>query len=347
MAKLLIRADADSHIGAGHVMRMLALARAWEALGGECLFVTGSCPEGLIDRITAEEIAHQSLAVTAVGSPEDLTATLQIARAFAPEWIALDGYQFREDYCEGLFRSAHKLMVMDDYGYCDTWFADFVVNQNYGAVRWGQRGNPADPRVDWLLGTQYVLLRQEFQASLQEAVPKTRPFRKLLVTLGGADDRNATGKVALALEDVDHPPVHVRVLVSPTFPHRAALDELAHASKHKIEVMTLVRDMPSMYLWADAVLSAGGSTCWEWLAHGLPGAILTVAENQVLIARDLADSLLAVHLGSLASFDRHRWSKTLGNWLREGAPEAGFDQRRSTVDGLGAERLARRLMSDT
>lgn len=345
MAKLLIRADADSHIGAGHVMRMIALARAWNTLGGECLFVTASCPDGLVARISAEGIAHRGLGVEAVGAEEDQTATVRIVEAFAPDWIALDGYQFREDYCEELFGKGPKLMVMDDYGYCDLWFADVIVNQNYGAARWGERGQPADPRTEWLLGTQYVLLRQEFRASSAAAKPKARPWRRVLVTLGGADDRNATGKAMEALEEADHPPLHVRVLVSPTFPHRASLDGLAANSKHEVEVMTLVQDMPSMLLWADAIVSAGGSTCWEWLAHGLSGAVLTVAENQVQIARDLSDSQLAVHLGSLKSFERERWGLALGSWLRGEAPEADFDRRRSVVDGLGAERLVRRLMA--
>ena len=40
MESLVIRVDADSKIGMGHLMRCLALAQAWKDAGGKVMFVT-------------------------------------------------------------------------------------------------------------------------------------------------------------------------------------------------------------------------------------------------------------------------------------------------------------------
>jgi hypothetical protein len=40
VSALLIRADADPKSGTGHVMRMLALAQAWNRRGGEVIFAS-------------------------------------------------------------------------------------------------------------------------------------------------------------------------------------------------------------------------------------------------------------------------------------------------------------------
>ena len=45
--RLVIRADADSIMGSGHVMRMIALAQAWAKDGGKVLFIS---------RITADSL---------------------------------------------------------------------------------------------------------------------------------------------------------------------------------------------------------------------------------------------------------------------------------------------------
>ena len=49
---LIVRADADSRIGTGHLMRCLALAQFWKTQCGEVTFITCCEGSGLRERLS-------------------------------------------------------------------------------------------------------------------------------------------------------------------------------------------------------------------------------------------------------------------------------------------------------
>src|SRR5215213_7901125 len=88
---LLLRADADPEIGAGHVMRALALAQAWRASGGAATLLSRPLPAPLAARLLAEEVSLASLGAPA-GGEADGAATAALAATLGASWIVADGY---------------------------------------------------------------------------------------------------------------------------------------------------------------------------------------------------------------------------------------------------------------
>jgi UDP-2,4-diacetamido-2,4,6-trideoxy-beta-L-altropyranose hydrolase len=337
--QILIRADAGGELGTGHVMRMIALAQAYVRRGGYVMIASVQCPEPIIDRVLALGIGHHMLNSCELGDAQDSAATLQLCKDYEGEWLVLDGYHFDEDYQQKVAGHDIKVLCVDDYGHCNTWNCDAVLNQNLGAEHWVPRNSK---RVDtkWLLGSSFALIREEFFGSIRQAKEKKVPADRILVTMGGADPDNVTLKVLCAMEETSLDGLKIRVLVGGANPHQEKLTQFADSSRYQIEVLCNVNEMSPMYEWADAVISAGGSTCWEWLAYGLPGAVVTIAENQEPIVKELNDKQLALSLGWFNEGGSCEWALKLNEWLNNLHEFADYSSRRHVVDCKGAARVA-------
>ncbi|MEX1027537.1 MAG: UDP-2,4-diacetamido-2,4,6-trideoxy-beta-L-altropyranose hydrolase [Candidatus Paceibacterota bacterium] len=347
---LLIRVDASKEMGTGHAMRMLALAQAWQGRGGSVQFATIEMPPQLVSRLRAGQVEVISLCEVAGGSirrgsRRDATHTAALAKQIGAAWVVADGYVFDSTFQTTIQQAELSCAMVTDFDYCDPWNCELILNQNPHAIH-----EPYSNSVDSckrLLGTRFALLRQEFLEV--QAAPEDRDAvdpRRVLITLGGSDPDNATGRLLALLDQSEHAELAIRVLVGAANPHRLDLEHAAATSRHRVDVMTNVQEMSGQYRWADGIISAGGSTCWEWLYFGLPGAILVIADNQFPIYRELTSAGTATGLGTLEALRRNGSAagQGLGQLLRtmHCCPRRPT-QYRHLVDGYGASRVAAEL----
>jgi len=334
-------------------MRMIALGQAWQAQGGDVHFLCAEITSALEERLASE--GFQLSRISAVlGSKEDLEQTTHlITDALQADIqnarVVLDGYHFGSDYQLGIKAEGFKLLVVDDYGHADFYHADWVLNQNLSAREelYASRA----PHTRLLLGTKFALLRREFlnYRGWQRQIPDVA--RKVLVTLGGADPDNVTGKVIEALAPLD---IEVKVVVGGSNPHLPELQkavETMKAQPAEIELVINPADMPGLMAWADLAIAAGGSTAWELAFMGLPSLFVILAENQVGIATELESAGFGVCLGRGIDLGIEAFSGRIST--REQNPNIFFDfmnnkslrqqislDCKNLVDGGGAKRLA-------
>jgi UDP-2,4-diacetamido-2,4,6-trideoxy-beta-L-altropyranose hydrolase len=182
--KVFFRADGNSQIGLGHVMRLLALVDIMKD-DFECHFIIQNPSEAIQQQILtvcsnihsipqtqhyhqeAEQIVHQYL------SPEDI--------------IILDGYNFNSTYQKVFKNNGNSLICIDDVP-AFHFYADTIINHAAGI-------NPleysVEPYTQLCLGLDYALLRRPFLEAAKQ--PRTlKSFDKVFICFGGADANNLT-----------------------------------------------------------------------------------------------------------------------------------------------------------
>jgi UDP-2,4-diacetamido-2,4,6-trideoxy-beta-L-altropyranose hydrolase len=213
------------------------------------------------------------------GSVNDAVATSRIAHLNNIGWIVVDGYQFGGDYQKIIKDYGHFLLVLDDFGHADHYYADIVLNQNiYSDISLYPKH---ESFTLFLLGTKYVLLRKEFLlwTEYKRIIPDVA--RKVLVTLGGSDPNNATGIIIEALKCINLNGLEVVIVVGGLNSHSALLQKMV-TDYPNFSIRTNVENMPELIVWADIAISAGGTTCWELAFLGLPTILYPIAENQLI-----------------------------------------------------------------
>ena len=335
---LIIRADASTEIGTGHLMRCLALAQAWKDAGGQVVFITACQSEALLPQLEEEGFDIRLLA-RSYPDAGDWESTRDILVAYPNAWVVLDGYHFDEVYHQRVKELRHRLLVIDDMAHLKHYYADIVLNQNLDAE---QLQYSCEPYTRLLLGTRYVLLRREFLAWKDSKRQIPEVARRVLVTLGGADPHNHTLKVIQALQKVDVPCLEATVVIGPGNPHADVLQAATRQSLVPIRLVRNARNMPELMSWADVAISTAGATTWELLWLRTPALFLIVAHNQRQIAEGIEKCGAGKNLGWGERLSAELLTEAINLMLGDFELRTRMNENaRRIVDGEGSRRVLR------
>lgn len=333
---LVIRTDANTEIGSGHLMRCLALGQAWKDAGGEVVFVTACSSERLLQRIYGEDFMVQKLEPFC-SAKQDWQVVEDLLAEHRDAWLVLDGYHFDSDYQRRVKEAGYRLMVIDDTAHLPHYYVDIVLNQNIHAK---SLCYSYEPYTQLLLGTQYVLLGREFLKWRGWKRENSEIARKVLVTLGGSDPENVTLKVLQALQHLEIDGVEALVVVGGGNPHYEEVQSAVRASRLPMRLDSNVTNMPDLMAWADVAVSAGGSTCWELAFMGVSSLIIPWASNQLPVAAALDDMGVFFNLGWYGDISADLIAQEVSRLLLTPEIRAEITRRgQNLVDGNGAIRV--------
>lgn len=345
---LAIRADAGPTVGIGHLMRCITLANQWVASGGEAAFILshkGRFKNSFFCKTLKQRGFRTYFHAWVSGSKDDLNRTHALLSSLNPGWVVLDGYAFGTQFQKKLYSSFFTL-VLDDFADLSRYYADVILNQNLFARPSFYAGKTTS---QLLLGSSYLLLRDEFRKSRESRARRVPVhIRHLLLTMGGADPHNTTAWVIDSLSKARIKYVQCTVVVGPAFPHHASLRKKISQCGIDARVVAGNQAMSSLMKQADLAITAAGSTCWELAFMGVPSLCIVLAKNQEMLARALAKKGISENLGW-----HHRLRKDLlATKLRRLMNDSMRRSRmikigRELVDGQGVKRVRDFLLQES
>ncbi|CAG1003628.1 UDP-2,4-diacetamido-2,4, 6-trideoxy-beta-L-altropyranose hydrolase [Methylophilaceae bacterium] len=355
--KIALRVDASSQIGTGHFMRCLTLANALRARGARTRFVSRHLPEHLRSKLVEkghefvlldtvqndtrlDELAHALW--LGVSQQQDAVASMQALSDQHWDWLIVDHYALDARWESELRQSTRKILIIDDIAdrqhNCEA-----LLDQNLYVDMQTRYAGKVPAHCQLLLGPRYALLRDEFRRLRDQIKPRSGPVKRILIFFGGVDADNYTSQAIDALAQMEISEIHVDVVIGAQHPCRERI-ETECVQRHFIcHVQT--KHMAKLMGAADLAIGAGGSACWERCSLGLPALLVSLADNQIDIAKALDLFGACIYVGSSKSISPLMTRDALVRLLNRQEQLEGLSRKAySLVDGLGVGRVCQEMI---
>jgi UDP-2,4-diacetamido-2,4,6-trideoxy-beta-L-altropyranose hydrolase len=312
--QIVFRADASLQIGTGHVVRCLTLADALRTRGARCSFICREHPGNMIDLIrhrgflvhvlrydqnwVAQQITPSHAGWLGADWQTDAEESKVGVGEQAKDWLIVDHYALDSHWEQTMRARCRHIMVIDDLA--DRMHdCDLLLDQNLGRkAKDYDRFLKSETKT--LIGPQYALLRPEFSLLRLQSLARRQnkpQLQRLLITMGGVDKDNVTGKVLAALQNCALPAeLRVTVVMGLHAPWLAQVQAQATQMPWDTEVLVGVDNMAQIMAESDLAIGAAGSTSWERCCLGLATIQIALAQNQMPIAQALSEAGAAVML---------------------------------------------------
>jgi|RhiMethySRZTD1v2_1073278.scaffolds.fasta_scaffold123200_2 UDP-2,4-diacetamido-2,4,6-trideoxy-beta-L-altropyranose hydrolase len=339
----MVRADASSSIGLGHLRRCLSLAAALREAGADVRFVSRNLGVDIAAFAAAAGLEYRAL--MSADWQSDAEETGGAAAEWAAHWVVVDHYELDARWHRLVAqRAGVRLAVIDDLADRDI-AAQVLIDHNPSVDHRAKYRGRIAPSTRVLGGPRYALLDPTYA---RVAPFKVAPqVRSIGIFMGGTDPTDISSVALRACR------IHagfsglIEVATTSANPHLPAL----RRSARQWPQTTITLDQPLLLDFFgrhDLQLGAGGGAVWERCRVGVPSFCLLAADNQYATLPVLAGLGAVAVLPDLTSRDEQEIGRAVRLLADDVAARVRLSERsRSLVDGNGARRCALSLTADT
>jgi UDP-2,4-diacetamido-2,4,6-trideoxy-beta-L-altropyranose hydrolase len=328
LKKIFIVTEGGKNIGLGHVRRCLVIAQELQKRDMDVLFLVN----------------------------EDSSAI---------EWIKNKGFHYKISFCTKLqFLNAagpRKSLVVIDTKRPVATFIRALKSRGYKTVLMDNITNARleadsviyptaiyENNMDWkgfkgtiYGGAKYIPIARSFiEMRKQAADKKLRLPYQVLVTMGGSDPNQLTGKIVAALL-MSQVPMHIRVAIGPAFSSDHLLDSIANRHQQNVQFVEGKDDLSTDMAESHVAITALGTTIFELACMGVPAIIVANYKSDEMDMIAFKKLGIALPLGYHALISDFQIRETMVNLLENKGLWGNMSQKgKMLIDCNGAERIA-------
>jgi len=351
------RCDASLEIGSGHVMRCLTLANTLAKEGAECRFVCRQYPGNMIEEINRRGFNAVGLPLNDSSQTKfiqesdipthslwlganwhmDALQTIESVKGKKLDWLVVDHYGINYLWEDVLSTHSQNILVIDDLA-DRKHSCDILLDQNLIAEKETRYDFLLPEKCKKLLGPEYALLQPAYSELRNKAKARHGPVRRILIYFGGADRHNITGLALEGFLALGNHEITVDVVMNDASPHSQTVQNLVR-NYPNIILHGNIPSLAPLMLEGDLFIGASGATTWERCCLGLPALVVTLAENQKPIAKELDRRGLIYWIGDAETISLIEIKRQLEKTINKDLDIAWSKSCMKLVDGFGANKV--------
>jgi UDP-2,4-diacetamido-2,4,6-trideoxy-beta-L-altropyranose hydrolase len=311
MKQVVIRTDASSQIGAGHVMRCLTIASVLRDEGYKVAFIMSDVDGNMASQVkylgfdvlmvneglSTDKVKCEFSAWNEGQQKSDAGQCAMILQKFCNVDVLVVDHYCLDSYWENILTAyTRKLVVIDDLAN-RAHACDILLDQNYFSNMDERYDGLTNGGCNLLLGPEHSLLDSKYWHVAGGGRDFSKGVTRILMFFGGADPDNVTMNALQGLLPILPVDVTIDVIIGASNVHAPELHSFCD-EYNNVKVYQGIDNMQDYIAAADIAFGAGGISTWERCVSGLPTFTVSIAENQKQTSRDLHERNAIIYLGS-------------------------------------------------
>lgn len=348
--EVFVRVDASFDTGLGHFMRCFSLVQAMRRFVSidegrlRIVFLCAQLPSQMEGPLNGAgiELKRLQLDPEQIGQESDFEETLKFVNGPIAPLVVLDSYEFDSRFQKILRQNGCRVFVFDDDCSLDEYDGDFVLNQTFASKKLidSYKSKQKNPDTRFLLGPNFILLRDEFQSFVGRSRLVSSKLTRVLLTVGGSDMTNVLQKSYDALLSLGQS-LSLSIITGSTNCNTITRDfESEKQNEVQVSLIKSTNEISAFMDWADLAICGGGATTWEMAFMGTPFMAVHHNEAEQANVEELVNLGLGSNLGRDIELSPNKIKEHFLMWSEDQNKRANVAKAGpKIVDGLGGKRI--------